>query len=538
MTEFQKEINISHKYLHLPICNGSTKVVLQMVSEGREVREFDAELALIGRRDWWAYYDVSKFLGKQIILRSVNANMTDAQAQLLDQVVTQSDDLLYIQDLYNERYRPQFHFTPKRGWNNDPNGMVYHNGTWHLFFQHNPFAINWGSMHWGHATSQDLIHWKEQAITLYPCSMDDMAFSGGGLVDAGNTSGFQVGEEEPIILAFTSTGRGECLAISLDNGETFHEYPGNPILTHRGRDPKIIRYEAMDKWIMIVYDEKEDERGYDLYESTDLTHWNWLQHLADWWECPELFSLPVEGNPEAGRQWVVYGSLFEKLRSAFLLGSMDGKAFVPIGEAQIGHAGPHFYAAQVFNGAPDQRIIMLGWLAGAEYPGMPFGNGMTVPLELSLRQVDNLTRLCFNPVKEIEKLWVDTYELKNTSTKQANEILGEITSDLLDIALEVNLHEKLPFRLEIGGHPIVYDPEMQSVSFADRSVSTQPGQQTLKLRVLVDRSVTEVYVDQGWGAFASMTIFEHEPCKVCIEGELTIETLTVHTLQSIWFNEA
>lgn len=536
MTEFQKEIYVDHKYLHLPICNGSAKVVFQLICDDMVVREFDVELAIIGRRDWWAFYDISEFDGKNILIRTMNSNMAEAQAELLDQVITQSNDLLYIQGLYNERYRPQFHFTPKRGWNNDPNGLVYYHGTWHLFFQHNPFGITWGSMHWGHATSSDLLHWIEKPVALYPSSMDDMAFSGGAIIDTTNTSGFKNGENDPIILEFTSTGRGECLAYSVDNGKSFQEFTGNPVLDHRGRDPKIIRYQPLNKWVMIVYDEKKDQRGYDIYTSDNLKEWVWLQHLPGWFECPEFFQLSVEGSVSPDPKWLVYGSLYEKERSAFQVGDFDGINFTSETETQIGHAGPHFYAAQVFSNAPDDRKIMLGWLAGADYPGMPFGHGMTVPLELSLREIHGVVRLCFYPAKEINLLRTKSHKAKNLSVTQANEFLSNFSSELMDIEIAIDVRNNEPFRVDIGGYPVQFDPDSGKVSFAGKSVDTQPGQDDLHLRILIDRSVTEVFVDQGWGAFSSMTVFDDLACKACIEGEIHINSLEVYILNSTWFS--
>ena len=135
--------------------------------------------------------------------------------------------------LYREKHRPLFHFTSRFGWLNDPNGLVYHDGEWHLFYQHNPFGVNWGNMHWGHAVSPDLVHWKELGIGLYPKRYGDWAFSGSAVVDKGNTSGWGTKEKPPLVLAYTSTGRGECIAYSTDKGRTWTEYDQNPVVKHR-----------------------------------------------------------------------------------------------------------------------------------------------------------------------------------------------------------------------------------------------------------------------------------------------------------------
>ena len=162
--------------------------------------------------------------------------------------------------MYQEKYRPQFHFSPRIGWNNDPNGLVFYKGEWHLYFQHNPYGWNWGNMHWGHAVSTDLVHWTQLPIAIYPFKYGDWVFSGGAVVDEDNTAGFKSGAEEVIVASYTSTGRGEAIAYSNDRGRTFTDYAGNPVVKHQGRDPKIIWYGPGKHWVMAVYDEEGRRR--------------------------------------------------------------------------------------------------------------------------------------------------------------------------------------------------------------------------------------------------------------------------------------
>ena len=144
--------------------------------------------------------------------------------------VVSSDTIQGAEDLYREKHRPQFHFSSRRGWNNDSNGLVFYQGEYHLYYQHNPYGWNWGNMHWGHAVSTDLVHWQELPIALYPRQFGDWCFSGSAVVDADNTGGFKAGEQDVIVAAYTSTGRGECIAYSNDQGRTFTDYPGNPVV--------------------------------------------------------------------------------------------------------------------------------------------------------------------------------------------------------------------------------------------------------------------------------------------------------------------
>jgi fructan beta-fructosidase len=389
-------------------------------------------------------------------------------------------------------------------------------------------------MHWGHAISTDLIHWEEKPIALFPRSMEDAAFSGGAVIDSSNTSEFGIAAEEPMVLSYTSTGRGECLAYSLDKGQTFQEYIDNPILVHQGRDPKIIRYDDERKWVMVVYEDGDGKQGYDILESRDLIHWHWLQHLPDWFECPELFELPVMEDSDDGKMWVVYGCVQDRFRSAFQIGYFDGHQFTPSSNKFQGHAGPHFYAAQVFSNAPDNRMIMIGWLAGAQYPDMPFGHGMSLPLALSLRKMDDEVRLCFYPVEEIKTLRTREESYRDISIRQTNELLAGISYELIDMEIEFDLAIPCHISVNIGGYILEYNPDHKELSFAGAKTHAQPGKKSLDLRIIVDRSVTEIFVDRGWGAFSAMTIFEQNPPKIVVGGTAVVCVLRLFELQSIW----
>ena len=541
MINFLVSLNITAKYLHFPIRSGSPKVIYQIEHLGQVVREFSAELA-DSAPDWWAFYDVSAYIGQTLVLKSLSA-LPAAQAAWLAQNIKQSNGLIGTANLYHEAYRPQFHFTSRRGWTNDPNGMLYHQGEWHLFYQHNPFGTGWGNMHWGHAVSRDLVHWMELPEALYPKSLADMAYSGGGLVDKGNTAGWKQDSEDPLVVAFTSTGRGECLAYSLDRGRTLVEYDGNPVISHRGRDPKIIWYSAGQHWVMIVYEELEESTpdtaassaGYAIYTSQNLTAWTRHSFLPGWYECPELFEIEVDGR-SGEKQWVIYGSLKGQLNSAYQVGSFDGKHFTPGMLPAPAHAGPCFYAAQIFDNAPRGRKIMLGWLSGASYPGMPFSQGMSVPLELSLRRTADETapyRLCFNPVKELNQLRQAEVRGSQLNLAGANALLASPElGELLDLRLEVDTDS--PFTLHIGEYPLTWDPFHAEIRFAGQTASVAPAHPQLSLRLLIDRSVTEVFVEDGWAAFAAMTLFQPGERKLRLDSDSQHIALSIHTLNSIW----
>jgi len=180
---------------------------MKLSLDGQTIREFEIELAE-GKPDFWVFTDLAPYRGKTL---RIDLDELDPHSRGLGSI-TQAEEVPDAGLVYQEAHRPQFQFTSRRGWHNDPNGLVWHAGAYHLFYQHNPYGWNWGNMHWGHAVSSDLVHWKERPTALYPRQFDDWCFSGSAVVDTHNTSGFQQGTEPPIVVAFTSTGRGECIA--------------------------------------------------------------------------------------------------------------------------------------------------------------------------------------------------------------------------------------------------------------------------------------------------------------------------------------
>jgi sucrose-6-phosphate hydrolase SacC (GH32 family) len=258
--------------------------------------------------------------------------------------------------VYNEKYRPQFHFTPRKFWTNDPNGLVYYKGEYHMFFQHNPFGINWGNMTWGHAVSKDLIHWRQLRNAIEPDELGTI-YSGSAVVDWNNTAGFQTGKERVLVAFYTSAGKHapvrrpytQSIAYSNDRGRTWAKYKNNPVVEHiRGsnRDPKVIWYEPTKTWITALYLDGDD---FTLLSSKNLKQWTRLHDvkLAESGECPDFFELPVDGNSENTR-WVFWGA-----DGTYLLGSFDGHKFTPESGPLESRVGNH-YAAQTYSDGQGQ----------------------------------------------------------------------------------------------------------------------------------------------------------------------------------------
>ena len=296
---------------------------------------------------------------------------------------------------YSELHRPQFHFSAKKNWINDPNGLVYHDGIWHLFFQHNIEAPTWGPMWWGHAVSNDLLHWRQLDHALHPDEMGSM-FSGSAVIDHHNAAGFG---KDAMLLFYTAAGSHatparpfvQCLAFSVDGGQTFNKYEHNPIVDWMqadNRDPKVVWDAASQKWVMALY--LEDER-YCLLSSSDLKEWSHLQDivLPGTYECPDFFPLVDE---DGVNRWVFSGA-----GSGYLVGQFDGNKFVA--ETELSHydGGPNNYAAQTWSNAPDGRCVQISWMAGGLYPEMPFNQQLSIPVELCLLGTGSNARLARRP---------------------------------------------------------------------------------------------------------------------------------------------
>ncbi len=400
-----RELVASTRYLHLPVKNDAPMRRVRVVAGGSVVREFDIKLG-DQHRDFEVFLDLAPFQGKTL---AIETQLPEGSTTL--EHVKLADDVPDAQRLYHEPTRPQFHFTSRRGWLNDPNGLVWFAGEYHLFYQHNPYGWDWGNMHWGHAVSRDLVHWTELPIALYPRAYGDWCFSGSAVVDQQNASGFGDGAAPPLVAAFTSTGRGECIVSSRDRGRTWAEYAGNPVVKHEGRDPRLLWHDATKRWIMAVYDETGGRRAIAFYSSPDCKEWTFESRIDGYFECPEIFELEIDGDP-ARRRWVLYAA-----DGAYQLGHFDGHRFEPRESNKLRTWHGNFYASQTFSNAPKGRRIQIGWANGIAFPGAPFNQQMTVACDLSLRTTNEGPRLFARPVVELLALRGKEYAYDSLTLK-------------------------------------------------------------------------------------------------------------------------
>jgi fructan beta-fructosidase len=323
-----------------------------------------------------------------------------------------------------ETFRPKYHFTPPQNWMNDPNGLVYYDGEYHLFYQHNPYGTQWGHMSWGHAVSADLVNWTHLPIALSEVPDEGYTiFSGSAVIDVENTSGFGTGDGPPMVAIYSADYRGDPgletihIAHSIDRGRTFTQYPSNPVIDENERkfgDPKVFWHAPSRCWIMVnIFGH---EQGHViLYSSPDLKIWTRLsdfhapEHAPGIWECPDLFPLPVDGDP-ARIRWVLKVNCTrapgEPAATRYFVGDFDGERFanaVPIGSSMTSDDGA-MYAEVTYNQLPNERRILMGWLREQAHPERPWTGAQSLPRELALRSVAGGLELVQCPVAALQTL--------------------------------------------------------------------------------------------------------------------------------------
>jgi fructan beta-fructosidase len=485
-----REIRLDNRYLNLPVKNGALKKRVTFSVQGKVKREFEMSLA-DAEPDWWAFMDVSPFQGSDALIR-VDKLASNSVAL---KSITTSGTIKGAEDLYREKLRPQFHFSSRRGWNNDPNGLVFYKGEYHLFYQHNPYGWEWGNMHWGHAVSLDLVHWRELPIALYPDEHGTM-FSGSAVIDAKNTADFATGRDPAIVCIFTAAGDPftQGLAFSNDRGRTWTKYPDNPVLKHiigSNRDPKVLWYAPQNKWVMALYLDRND---YALFASPDLKRWERMSDVAlpGTSECPEFFEISVDGRKDETR-WIFYGG-----NGRYVVGRFDGRVFTPESGPHELNRGNCFYASQTFSDIPpeDGRRILIPW-GQMNTPGMPFNQMMGLPVELTLVTTPEGLRLQAYPVREIASLRRVVHKIPPQPLRPGDNPLAKIRAELVDVSAVIELGEANELELSVRGLPITYDAAKQEIAFQGKKARLNLINGAIRLRVLVDRTSIDIFGNDG-----------------------------------------
>jgi fructan beta-fructosidase len=525
-----RELTAERRYLHLPIKNGAPPHRLTVSVDGKPERAFDIELAE-GEPEWWAFLDVSEWKGKPLVL---SLDRLREGSHALDNIQS-SDQLPGASELYRESLRPQFHFSARRGWLNDPNGLVFNNGKYHLFFQHNPYGWNWGNMHWGHATSKDLVHWTEGPIAIYPDELGT-AFSGSAVVDSKNTAGFKKGAQSPLVCIYTAAGGKftQCLSYSNDGGDTWTKFDGNPVLdqiVHGNRDPKVFWHEPSERWIMALYLDKSD---FALFASTDLKRWEKLSdvQLPGTIECPELFELELAGKPEE-KFWIFYGA-----NGGYLIGQFDGKQFASTSGPHPLHHGNCFYASQTYTNIPkkDGRRILIPW-GQVALPGMPFNQMMGLPVVLTLHSTPAGPRVFVNPIRELERLRTSTKKIAAGALPVGKNALQDVAAELAEVVVEFEPGKAKEVVFTLRGTEVSYDVDAALVRCLDKQASLAPTDGKVRLHFYIDRASIDVF---GGDGSLYMPMGKSLPTDVrsysmtSRGGAARVRSLEFHQLKSAW----
>jgi len=537
VTYKSREFSLEKKYLNLPVKNEAEKRLISLIIDNRVVREFEIELAP-DEPDFWVFLDIGQFKGKKAVLRIDKYD--PAKSKGFDSIY-QADTYIGQENIYREKLRPQFHFTSRRGWNNDANGMVYYDGEYHLFYQHNPYGWKWGNMTWGHAVSTDRVHWTELGDAIHPDRLGTI-FSGSAVVDTDNTAGFQTGNEKVIVCIYTSAGgtnpmsKGQpftqSIAYSNDRGRTWNIYEHNPVLGHingSNRDPKVIWHEPTHQWVMALY---LDDKMMGFLTSKDLKSWDLQSRLKCFHECPELFALPVDGN-ENDKKWILYGGNGE-----YLIGDFDGKQFTSQTETIRFHYGNCFYASQTFNNIPaeDGRRIQMAW-GRVAMPQMPFNQMMLFPVTLTLRATEEGPRMFAEPVREIESLHKRQWKWKSTMLEPADNLLSGVSGELFHLRAELQINNARETGFVIRDIPVVYDVQKQELSCQGKAAPLRPIDGKIRLELLVDRTSIEIF-GNGGRVYMPMGVILADNSK-SLEiftrgGNTMVESLEIFELSSIW----
>lgn len=535
--EKTRQFVLEKKYLNFPVKNGTKKCYIHLIVDGKVVREFDIEMAH-DDPDFWVFLEIGDFRGKTAALR---IDKYDPATTRGFDAVYQADTFIGEEDGYRERLRPQFHFTSKRGWNNDSNGMVYYDGEYHLFYQHNPYGWNWGNMTWGHAVSTDMIHWAELGDVIHPDHLGTI-FSGSAVVDVNNTAGFQTGDDKVIVCIYTSAGgrnpmsKGrpftQSIAYSNDRGRTWTVYEGNPILGHingGNRDPKVIWHTPTAQWVMALY---LDDREMGFFTSKDLKTWEFHSKIKCFHECPELFALPVEGD-KANEKWILYGGSGE-----YLVGHFDGSEFRRETDAIPFHYGNCFYASQTFNNIPssDGRRIQIAW-GRVKMPDMPFNQMMLFPVTLTLHSTEEGPRMFARPIREIESLHGSKQQWMNRTLKPGDNLLADLSAELVHVRADLQPSSASETGFVIRNVPVVYDVRKQELSCMGKTAPLKPIDGTIQLEILVDRTSIEIFGNEGRMYMPMGVILADKPKSLEIftkDGDTAVESLEVFALRSSW----
>lgn len=458
----------------------------------------------------------------------------------------------YAATNYTEDFRGQFHFSPQSGWMNDINAPLYYRGVYHLFYQHNPHGLAWDAMHWGHATSTDMLHWIQKPIALEPGVHPGNLWSGAGWVDANNVTGLKTGTHDPILL-FTGT-EGVSIAYSVDGAETFQNYNGGTkviTIATESRDPKVQWDPATNRWIMSIF---KAGTGAVFYTSTNLLSWTYRgEYAANWFvECPDLYQLPVDGN-SAATKWVLQDASGE-----YVIGSLNANGVfvsdwatpqrMEWGLSSAAFAPSTWYAPLTFNQLPSSRVVQLGWQPSNA--GVTWTGNASLPVELGLKTYPEGIRITRNPISEISTIRTSTqsWGSRTITTSAASDPLLGINADTYELTAVFDVAgataNEFGFRLHArsdgsSDRTVAYNRSAQSLY----GIPMPPINNSVTMRIIVDRGQLEIFGNGGKTVVSDNVNFNSAPSSQGIKlfatgGSVTLRSLSFSPLGSTWVTAA
>lgn len=555
------------KFLLLPVQDDAPegKVNIVVNNEGQLAQSMNIRLAR-ERVDSYVPLDLSAYVNQKVSIDI--AGMPSSSLCWKELKMSDSFDMTN-----KEMFRPVYHHTPVYGWMNDPNGMFYKDGVYHLYFQYNPYGSVWGNMHWGHSTSTDLMHWNFEGCAIVPDAWGAI-FSGSCVVDHNNTAGFGKGAVVAFYTSAKATPWGDVqsqsMAYSLDNGKTFTKYEGNPILTSSEkdfRDPKIFWYAPGKHWVMMLAVGQHME----IYSSVNLKEWKKESEFGAMqgahggvWECPDLVEIPVEGTRE--KKWVLIcnlnpGGPFGGSAAQYFVGSFDGKKFVNESPTQTKWMdwGKDNYATVTWNNAPDGRCIALGWMSNWQYannvPTRQYRSANTLARDLTLYREGQELYLKSTPSVEVKKARGKKVSIPSFKVSEKHEMVNLFEEKQGAYEVEILIQnagaskiafcllndkgEKVSMYYDLNRKQFVMDrSESGTVDFSKDfpAVTVAPANvdKELVLRLFVDRSSIEAFGEDGKFVMTNL-VFPSQPyVKMCFEADkngYAVKTLNVYTLQ-------
>lgn len=555
------------KFLLLPVQDDAPegKVNIVVNNEGQLAQSMNIRLAR-ERVDSYVPLDLSAYVNQKVSIDI--AGMPSSSLCWKELKMSDSFDMTN-----KEMFRPVYHHTPVYGWMNDPNGMFYKDGVYHLYFQYNPYGSVWGNMHWGHSTSIDLMHWNFEGCAIVPDAWGAI-FSGSCVVDHNNTAGFGKGAVVAFYTSAKATPWGDVqsqsMAYSLDNGKTFTKYEGNPILTSSEkdfRDPKIFWYAPGKHWVMILAVGQHME----IYSSVNLKEWKKESEFGAMqgahggvWECPDLVEIPVEGTRE--KKWVLIcnlnpGGPFGGSAAQYFVGSFDGKKFVNESPTQTKWMdwGKDNYATVTWNNAPDGRCIALGWMSNWQYannvPTRQYRSANTLARDLTLYREGQELYLKSTPSSEVKKARGKKVSIPSFKVSEKHEMVNLFEEKQGAYEVEIVIQnagaskiafcllndkgEKVSMYYDLNRKQFVMDrSESGTVDFSKDfpAVTVAPANvdKELTLRLFVDRSSIEAFGEDGKFVMTNL-VFPSQPyVKMCFEADkngYAVKTLNVYKLQ-------